>query len=219
MKRDFKFWMLLLLFGMPLLFLAFIAGLYFIPCGFNNDCSQAALPEIIHTPIPTLIPATMPVAQTGDRGSGGSKCAVQAMTALEAWINAGYPESEPFQFTDSNGASCQATFADIQVLFNEGNLWYAGAPACITCHHSNVAAASANMDLSSYAGILAGSRRASPDAKGNDILGGGVWAQSKLNEVLNLPSGNALAMPLGRPPAAFPPGGPIVLLGQQVTGP
>jgi hypothetical protein len=56
------------------------------------------------------------------------------------------------------------------------------------------------MDLSSYAGILAGSRRASADAKGNDILGSGNWGQSKLNEhlfVLKL-------MPFGRPPGAVP---------------
>lgn len=218
MKRDFTFWVLVLVFGMPLLFLAFIAGLYFIPCGFNNDCSQAALPEIIHTPIPTLIPASMPVAQTGGEAAG-AKCAVQAMAALEAWVNAGYPESEPFQFTDSNGAACQATFADVQALFSEGNLWYAGAPACTTCHNSNIAAASANMDVSSYAGILAGSRRTSPEMTGNDILGGGSWANSMLNEVLNLPTGNARAMPLGRPADAFPAGGPTVLLGEQVAGP
>lgn len=218
MKRDFTFWVLILLFGMPLLFLAFIAGLYFIPCGFAMDCSQAALPEIIHTPIPTLIPASMPISQAGGE-SAGAKCAVQAMTVLEAWVNSGYPESEPFQFTDSNGAACQATFADVQVLFSEGNLWYAGAPACTTCHNSNIAAASANMDLSSYAGIIAGSRRASPEMTGNDILGGGVWTNSKIYKGLTLPSGNALAMPLGRPPEAFPPGGPIVLLGEQVAGP
>lgn len=218
MKRDFTFWVLVLVFGMPLLFLAFIAGLYFIPCGFNNDCSQAALPEIIHTPIPTLIPASMPIAQTGGE-SAGAKCAVRAMTLLEAWVNSGVPEIEPFEFTDNNGAACTATFADVQVLFSEGNLWYAGAPACTTCHNSNVAAASAQMDLSSYAGILAGSRRASPEMTGNDILGGGVWTNSKIYEGLTLPSGNALAMPLGRPADAFPPGGPLVLVGNQVSSP
>ncbi len=219
MKKDFNFWVLVLVFGMPLLFVAFIAGLYFIPCGFNNDCSQAALPDIIHTPIPTLIPATLPAPGSGEEVSRGAKCAVKAMTLLGAWINAGYPESEPFDFVDENGTSCQATFFDVQALFNESNLWYAGAPACITCHNSNLAAAAAQMDLSNYAGIVAGSRRASAEVKGNDILGGGVWEQSKLHEVLNLPSGGAQAMPLGRPLDAFPSGGPVILAGEQVANP
>ncbi len=220
MKRDFNFWVLVLAFGMPLLFLAFIAGLYFIPCGFNNDCSQAALPDIIHTPIPTILPATMPApGQGGGESAGSAKCVVQAMTLLEAWINSGYPETESFEFTDTNGADCEAAFSDVQVLFTEGNLWYNGAPACVTCHNANIAAAAAQMDLSSYAGIVAGSRRASVDVTGNDILGGGVWEQSKLHEVLNLPSGSPQAMPLGRPPEAFPPGGPVVLTGEQVANP
>jgi hypothetical protein len=59
--------------------------------------------------------------------------------------------------------------------------------------------ASAGLNLADYQGILAGSRRASLDAKGNDILGGGVWEQSKIHNGLTLPSGNALPMPLGRP--------------------
>jgi hypothetical protein len=64
---------------------------------------------------------------------------------------------------DINGTSCQATFTDIQPLFLEANLWYAGALACASCHNSDISAASANMDLSSYAGILAGSRRTSAE--------------------------------------------------------
>lgn len=219
MKRDSTFWILVLAIGALLFFLAFTAGVSLIPCGFSMNCAPAILQGSLHTPIPTVIPASMPTIQASGEAAVGSKCAVQAMTALEAWIDAGHSESEPFQFTDSNGAACQATFADVQVLFSEANLWFAGAPACITCHNSNIAAASANMDLSSYTGIVSGSRRASAEAKGNDILGGGVWANAMLNEVLNLPAGNARAMPLGRPPEAFPPGGPIVLIGQQVESP
>ncbi len=61
MKRDFKTWILLLLFGMPIFFIIFIAAIYIGNCGFDNDCSNASLPPKIHTPIPTLIPATFPV--------------------------------------------------------------------------------------------------------------------------------------------------------------
>jgi mono/diheme cytochrome c family protein len=213
MKRNFQSWILLLVFAMPILFIAFIAGLYFIPCGFDNNCAQASLPDIIHTPIPTIIPATMPVPGTGNASeSAQKKCAVNAETLLSAWVDAGAPETDSFQFTDLNNLTCQATFADVQVLFQEGNLWYTGAPACITCHNSNLTAAAANMDLSSYAGVIAGSRRTSANAKGNDILGGGNWSASKLNDMLFVQQ----KMPFGRPPGAVPVHGPVVLVGTLI---
>jgi cytochrome c553 len=214
MKRNFQNWILLLVFAMPVVFIAFIAGLYFIPCGFNNNCAQASLPDIIHTPIPTLIPAAMPApGAVGASASGAARCTVNAETLLAAWVNAGYSEEDPFTFTDMKSASCQATYADVKALFQEANLWYNGAPACITCHNSNVAAAAANMDLSSYAGILAGSRRSSADVKGNDILGGGDWTQSKLNDQLFVQQ----KMPFGRPPGAAPEHGPVILAGYPVS--
>ena len=83
-------------------------------------------------------------------------------------------------------------------LFKEANLWYSGALACASCHNADLTKASAQLNLSDYQGILAGSRRTSPDAKGNDILGGGNWEQSKLYEVLITRKGQPLAMPLGR---------------------
>jgi mono/diheme cytochrome c family protein len=213
-KRDFNTWMLYLIFGMPLLFIAYIAGLYFVPCGLNADCSKANLPAIIHTPIPTIIPATMPVPTTGQPAGVGSKCTVNAMTLLSSWVNSGYKETEPFQFTDNNGSACQASFADLKTLFQDGNLWYSGAPACITCHNSNLASAAAQMDLSSYAGITAGSRRTSAGVKGNDILGGGKWDESLLNDMLFTKQ----KMPFGRPPGAVAPDGPVVFAGNQVEG-
>jgi mono/diheme cytochrome c family protein len=214
MKRDFNTWVLILVFGMPLFFIAFISGLYFIPCGFNNDCSRADLPEIIHTPIPTLIPAGMPTqANGGAVAAAGAKCLVSAETLLSSWVNSGFPESEAFSFTDNNDTSCQASYADVKALFQEGNLWYTGAPACITCHNSDLTVAAAQMDLSSYAGIIAGSRRASADVKGNDILGGGNWEQSKLNDMLFIEQ----KMPLGRPAGAVPAHGPVLFAGTQVA--
>ncbi len=210
MKRDFKTWMLVLIFGMPVLFLAFIAGLYFIPCGFDQDCSQAALPDIIHTPIPTIIPATMIAADAGgEAASGSGKCIISAQTLLEAWVSSGYPENDPFEFTDANDTLCEGTYKDVSVLFNEANLWYPGALACVTCHNANIAAASAQMDLSSYAGTLAGSRRTSADAQGNDILGAGDWDASLMNQQLFV----LKLMPFGRPPGAVADEGPTVFAG------
>lgn len=210
MKRDFKAWILIFIFGLPVFLLAFIAALYFGNCGFNTNCSQVGLAAIIHTPIPTLIPATLPVPETGGEAAASAKCTVTARVLLSAWVSTGYPETDAFQFTDTNGATCEASYADLRPLFTEANLWYSGALACASCHHLEIATASANMDLSSYAGILAGSSRSSPESKGNDILGGGVWEKSKLNELLFVTK----KMPLGRPEDAVPDDGPTILAGR-----
>jgi hypothetical protein len=208
--REFKSWFMLLVFGLPIFLILFIAALYFGGCGFSGDCSKAALAPLIHTPIPTLIPATLPAAETSQEVGRTAKCTVSAQTLLSAWVSAGYSETEPFAFEDVLGTPCEATFADVQPLFAEANLWYSGSLACISCHNADVEAASAQMDMSSYAGILAGSRRTSPEATGNDILGGGDWEASKLNEQLFV----LKKMPFGRPPGAVPNEGPTVLAGQ-----
>ena len=59
MKLDFKSCMLYSLFGLPVFLLSFIVIIFLVNCGFSADCSGASLPGIIHTPIPTLIPATL----------------------------------------------------------------------------------------------------------------------------------------------------------------
>jgi hypothetical protein len=208
--RDFKSWFILLVFGLPVFLIVFIAALYFGSCGFSGDCSKAALAPIMHTPIPTLIPATLPVVASGGEEAGSTaKCTVSAQTLLAAWVSAGYSETEPFAFSDINGTPCEGTFADVQPLFAEANLWYAGSLACASCHNADVEAASAQMDMSSYAGILAGSKRTSPGATGNDILGGGSWDASKLNEQLFV----LKKMPFGRTEGAVPDEGPTVLAG------
>ena len=213
MTKDFKTAMLVLSFGLPVFLLAFIAALYFGNCGFGAQCTYSNLPAIIHTPVPTLIPASMPTADTGSRAAASIKCPVAAETLLSAWVAAGYPETDAFTFIDLNGVTCRATFADLQLLFGESNLWYSGALACISCHNATLSAASAQMDLSSYAGILAGSRRASAEAPGNDILGGGIWEQSRLNEQLFV----LQKMPFGRPAGAVPEGGPVILAGEPAA--
>jgi hypothetical protein len=212
MKRDFKAIMLYLIFGLPIFLLLFIVALYVGFCGFSTDCSQASLPQIIHTPIPTLIPATLPAA-VGKVEALQAKCTVTARTLLSAWVSSGYHETDPFQFLDANSNTCLATFSDVNMLFTEANLWYKGALACASCHNSDIATASANMDLSSYAGILAGGKRSSPSAKGEDILGRGVWEESILNDMLFIKQ----LMPFGRPSGAVAPDGPTIQAGLPVT--
>ena len=215
MKRDFKAIMLYLIFGLPVFLLLFIITLYIGFCGFSTDCSQASLPDIIHTPIPTLIPATLPAAGMVQSEGEQVKCTVTAHTLLLSWVSSGYPETDTFQFQDTKGNTCQATYIDVAPLFSEANLWYSGSLACISCHNSDFSKASANMDLSSYAGILAGSKRSSPDVKGDDILGGGVWDQSKLNDMLFVKKN----MPFGRPDGAVATDGPIIQAGIPIQNP
>jgi cytochrome c peroxidase len=215
MKRDFKAIMLYLIFGLPIFLLLFITALYVGFCGFSTDCSQASLPEIIHTPIPTLIPATLPAVGMGNVEVAEAKCTVTARTILSAWVSSGYHETDPFQFQDDNSNTCQATFTDLKPLFTEANLWYSGALACASCHNSEIATTSANMDLSSYAGILAGGKRSSPEVKGEDILGGGVWEQSKLYDMLFVKQ----QMPFGRPPGAVVQDGPTIQAGTPIQVP
>jgi len=207
--KDSRTLLFVILGGLPLMVVAWLVMLYVIGCGGTLDCSGATPPPV-RTPIPTLIPATLPVPQAaGGGGAVTAKCSITAVDLLGAWVTAGASESDPFDFTDVNGTLCQGTFSqDIIPLFRDANLWYSGALACASCHGSNIEAASARLDLSNYAGILAGAQRASTEAKGNDILGGGNWEQSKLYEVLI-----SRSMPLGLP-ADSPAKGPTVQAGK-----
>ena len=209
MKRDFKSCMLYALFGLPILVLLFIATIFFANCGFNADCSQAGLPGIIHTPIPTLIPPGASNLMQVKPVEIHQACLVTAGNMLSDWVNAGYQETQPFNFTDIDGNVCQASFANVLPLFTEPDLWYKGALACDSCHNSDISIAAANLDMSSYAGIHAGSKRTPPAGQGEDILGGGNWESSILNQVLFV---NQL-MPFGHPLGGEASKGPIIQAG------
>ncbi len=210
------------LIGLPVLLVSFIAMLYFFACGTNNSCSNFPEPE--RTPIPTLIAATLPAPKVGAEAAPATpKCRIAALDLIGAWVKAGVPETDPFEFTDVKGQTCTATFPDdVQKLFVEANIWYDGAPACTTCHYADVKKATKNMDLSSYAGILAGSGRANGEPKGNDILGGGNWDQALLHNMLYAPNGATTIgrppMPLGRP-ATVPANGPVIAAGTPSVSP
>jgi len=195
MSNDVRKIILGTLAGFLVLLTVWVGFLFVVACGGSLQCSKAN-PTPVRTSIPTLIPASLPTPQLGGAQGLSLKCRVGAISLLEAWINSGYPETDPFEFQDLNGTACTAIYAaDVSTLFNEANIWYSGALPCASCHNSDLAKASAHLDLSSYKGIVAGSRRTSPDAKGKDILGDGVWDDSKLNDVLLIKN----TMPLGRP--------------------
>ncbi len=202
------------LLGFMLMLVVWFAFIYLIGCGGSLSCEQA-IPKPERTPIPTLIPATLPAPLEGETVAFREKCSIAAVNLLAAWVEAGFPENDPFMFTDVDGKSCQGTYAaDITLVLNEGNVWYPGALACSSCHNADLSISAAKMDLSSYAGILAGSRRESADAQGNDILGNGSWEQSKMYEQLV----TLKLMPLGRPPD-MPENGPVVFVGTPVETP
>jgi hypothetical protein len=192
---------------------------YVSACGFTFTCNQGSA-MVYRTPIPTLIPATLPVQALGGEPAVFNKCQIAAVDLLGAWVSAGVPETDFFTFTDVKERSCEAVFArDVLPLFLESNLWYPGSLSCASCHQSDLAKALQNMDLSSYAGILAGSGRANGEPKGNDILGSGVWEESLLYQMVYAPDGKSLIgrqiMPLGRT-ADVPANGPLIFAGQII---
>jgi mono/diheme cytochrome c family protein len=209
MKRDFASCMIAALFGLPIFLILFIVGLYIAFCGFSTNCSQVALPAIIHTPIPTLIPASLTNPASSTQVAANMACTITAHDLLSSWVSAGYTEDQLLGFRDKFGNICNATFANILPLFTQPDLWYPSAPACDTCHSADINAAAANLDLSNYQGILAGGKRSTPGSKGEDILGGGVWANSLLNQVLFVYQ----TMPPNAPAGALSPDGPTIIGG------
>jgi hypothetical protein len=182
-----------------------LLGLVLVACNGGTTGGSA-------TPIPILSVATPP-------GIGGPgvlavmatqpHCTVRAVDLIGAWVQAGAPETQPFDFTDAFGKACTATFVpDVQLLFTQSNVWFKGALACTACHGPALTVSYALMNLSDYQGVTSGSRRQSADVKGNDILGGGDWEKARLYQVLT--SGS---MPPGRP-GPLPEKGPLVPLGK-----
>ena len=211
---------LLISFGILLMLAVGFPLAVFSRCQTNNTCTGIAEPLI--TPIPTIIAATLPVPQVGAGAAPVAvKCQITAVELIGAWVSAGSPETDPFNFTALQGRTCAATFGDdVQRLFVEANIWYNGASACTTCHYADVIKATQNMDLSSYAGMLAGSQRKNGEAKGNDILGGGVWDNAILRQMLQAQGGqssiNRPLMPLGRP-SDVPDNGPTLYAGTPLA--
>ncbi len=182
MKDDVRKYIYTALILFVVVLLAWVSIVYISACGFTLTCKSGALP-VARTPVPTLLPATLPANASMDMGMSG-QCEVAAADLIGAWVNSGSPETDTFQFTDANGQQCEATFAEVQPLFVEGNLWAKGSYACTHCHSADLPTSAAQLDLTSYAGIKAGSRRTDAASTGTDILGGGTWESSLLFDFL-----------------------------------
>lgn len=185
MKDDVRKYIFTTLIVFVLGVVVWLGFLFINACGFTLTCGRGVAP-VERTPIPTLFPATLPAMQTGNgQAAVSEQCRVAAVDLIGAWVSAGSSETDTFQFTDLNGQSCASTFAEVKPLFVESNLWVAGSLSCVSCHSVDVAISPAQLDLSSYAGIISGSRRADAESKGTDILGAGKWAGSLLYEFLS----------------------------------
>ncbi len=188
-----------------------VSIVYISACGFSFTC-QRGRPVVYATPIPTLAAATLPAPDFSVQSPTLNRCRVAAVNLIGAWVSAGYSETDAFTFTDIDGLTCEGTYEkDVQPLFLESNVWYPGSLSCASCHNADLTVSSAQMDMTTYAGLLAGSRRTSPDAKGNDVLGGGDWKASLMYDVLYVRK----YMPLGRPPEV-PAEGPVIFAGTAV---
>lgn len=213
---DFRKLMYGVLTAFVAVLVVWVSFVYISACGFTFTC-QRGQPSVAVTPIPTLAAATLPAPDFSVESPTIGRCRVAAVDLIGAWVTAGISENEAFTFTDVDGTACQATFADVLPLFLESNIWYSGSLSCSSCHGPDLAAAIMNLNLSTYEGILAGSGRANGEPQGKDILGGGVWEESLMYQMLYAPDGKSLiaarpAMPLGRPPDV-PAEGPIIFAG------
>lgn len=164
--------------------LIWVGFIYTNACGFTLACNRGTLP-VERTPVPSLLPATLPAIGNTTSGEAASgMCSVAATDLLGAWVNAGSPETEAFQFVDANGQNCESTFSEVRPLFIESNLWYSGSMSCVACHGADVVISPAQLDLGTYAGIVAGSRRPDAESNGTDILGAGKWESSLLYDFI-----------------------------------
>jgi mono/diheme cytochrome c family protein len=213
--RHFKIWAISLTVVLAILVIYSGVTLYVGSCSYKDNCLESGRAELAHTPMPTLIPATLkPNSTVVSVPSDVITCTVSGETLLSAWVEAKFPETEPFQFTDVKSTACEATYADVQPLFSQSNLWYQGAFECTSCHNASLSTASSGgLDLSSYNGVIAGSGRTSGTASGQDILGGGNWQRSLLNQVLFVEH----SMPFGASATAVQDGGPAILAGLPVS--
>ena len=99
---------------------AWVSFLYLNACGFTLTCKSGEL-QVYRTPVPTLIPATLPVMQpenNQEEVTTQELCEVNAQVLIEAWVVSGHSETEPFEFTDANGLSCETTFEEAKSLFD-----------------------------------------------------------------------------------------------------
>ncbi|RJP51612.1 MAG: hypothetical protein C4557_07720 [Anaerolineaceae bacterium] len=120
-----------------------------------------------------------------------SGAATYAVDLIAAWVNAGSPETDAFDYEGVDGNTYQATFeVDILPLFTSNNAWFEGSQACVGCHFAASENSYHQLNMSTYEGIMTGADSLE-SPPGVSILGQaevGVgdfdWDHSKLRERL-----------------------------------
>ncbi|RME05597.1 MAG: hypothetical protein D6803_08545, partial [Anaerolineae bacterium] len=122
-----------------------------------SGCEAPATLTVVPSPTPesTATPEATSPPQQEEAAIPGA--AAKAVDLIAAWVEAGAPESEPFNYTGIDGNTYQGTYAeDIQPLFTQANVWFDGSPPCSSCHFANAENSYHEMDLSSHQGMMSG---------------------------------------------------------------
>ncbi len=138
---------------------ALIAGICLVLLAFAlAACEAAAMPTL--TPVPTPLPPTatsFPTVEEPVTFEEQYGAATYAVDLIGAWVEAGAPETEPFNYTGIDGKTYQATFAeDILPLFTQPNVWFEGSAPCVSCHFAASENSYHQMGLANYQDILTG---------------------------------------------------------------
>ena len=150
-------------------------------------CASGALPTAPPTEPPPLPTPTEPPAIETHTLDATSGAAAKAVDLIGAWVNAGAPETDTFEYTGVDGKTYTGDFqTDVLPLFTQNGVWYEGSQACTGCHFGNTENSYHEMDLTTYEGILTGADSLS-SPPGVSILGASAvgatdfdWSHSKL---------------------------------------
>ncbi|MCP4363260.1 MAG: hypothetical protein GY796_35110 [Chloroflexi bacterium] len=139
----------------------FLTAMILVACADDTPPTETAPPDTSSESDEATESTETEASETGITevvsASTGGGAAARAVDLVGAWVDAGSPESEPFDYTGIDGNSYQATFdVDILPLFTNNGVWFENSPACLGCHFGSIEESAHEMDLGSHEGILAG---------------------------------------------------------------
>jgi len=97
-----------------------------------------------------------PCLEISDKGVaamiGEYGCDLNAVGLIGAWVEAGVPETESFEY----GEAALNFERDILPFFVTNNMWFEGSQACTGCHFANSENSYHEMNLGTYEGLMLG---------------------------------------------------------------
>jgi hypothetical protein len=135
-----------------LLLVALGAVLLLLAVGLGACTKGTSTPTPIDTPGQTEVPTETQIEAPGEMGA-----AAYAVDLIGAWVEAGVPKTDAFNYVGMDGNTHKATFAaDILPLFTTDGVWFEGSQACSGCHFGAGENSYHEMNLTTYEGIRAG---------------------------------------------------------------